>query len=216
MLWAGGLTPPLAAADDCAMTIQTTDTPPSLTKEEAEARVALISVNRYDIDVDLTDMEDGSDFRAVSTISFNCRRPGASTFVDAVLDVVSATLNGEPVSLDAIRSGRIMLSDLQAENVLVVESVQHETTAGEWVHRVGRSVGRRGVRLDVVRAGRRPPGLGLLRPAGLEGAAPVHGACAAAVDGGQQQRRPASVEPRRDGATVDVPRHARRFRRTSR
>ncbi|MEO8458004.1 MAG: aminopeptidase N [Chloroflexota bacterium] len=109
--------------------------PPSLTKREAEERAALISVNRYDIDVDVTDMLAGSDFRATSTVSFKCRKPGASTFVDAAFDVISVTLNGAPVSRDAITNGRITLDNLQADNVLVVESVQHETAAGEWVHR---------------------------------------------------------------------------------
>ena len=108
---------------------------PSLTKAEAEERAALLTVNRYDIDVDLTDLPEGSEFRAVSTISFTCRRPGASTFVDAVVDVVSATLNGSPLPANAITPGRIALSNLQEDNVLLVESVQRETSGGEWVRR---------------------------------------------------------------------------------
>lgn len=109
--------------------------PPSLTKGEAEERAALIRVGRYDIDVDLTGLVDGPDFRATSTIHFTCGDPGASTFVDAVVDVVSATLNGSVLPREAITPGRITLSNLQADNVLVVESVQRETSAGEWVHR---------------------------------------------------------------------------------
>ncbi len=64
-----------------------TDSPPSLTRREAEERAAIISVTRYDIDVDLTGIPDGPDFRAVSTIRFTCREPGKSTFVDAVVEV---------------------------------------------------------------------------------------------------------------------------------
>ena len=108
---------------------------PSLTRLEAEARAALIEVHRYDIDVDLTDLLDGPNFRAVSTIRFSCRAPGASTFVDAALDVVSATLNGQAVPDDQISPGRIQLTGLAADNVLTVESVQPETASGEWVHR---------------------------------------------------------------------------------
>ncbi len=108
---------------------------PSLTRVEAEERSALIEVERYDIDVDLTDMLEGADFRAVSTVRFSCRTPGASTFVDAALDVVSATLNGVAIGDDQISSGRIQLTDLASDNVLIVESVQSETSAGEWVHR---------------------------------------------------------------------------------
>src|SRR6185436_11408439 len=95
----------------------------------------LLSVERYDIAVDVTDMLDGPDFRAVSTIRFACRTPGASTFIDAALTVVSATLNGAAVATEQVAEGRITLTDLAADNVLVVESVQSQTAAGEWVHR---------------------------------------------------------------------------------
>ena len=108
---------------------------PSLTRVEAEERSALIEVERYDIDVDLTDMLEGADFRAVSKVRFSCRTPGASTFVDASLDVVSAKLNGIAIGDVQISGGRIQLTDLADDNVLVVESVQSETSAGEWVHR---------------------------------------------------------------------------------
>ena len=108
---------------------------PSLTRVEAEERSALIEVERYDIYIDLTDMPEGVDFRAVSTVRFSCRAPGASTFVDAALDVVSATLNDVAIGGDQISAGRIQLIDLANDNVLVVESVQSETSAGEWVRR---------------------------------------------------------------------------------
>ncbi len=111
------------------------DSLPSLTRVEAQERAALIEVERYDIDVDLTEMLDGADFRAVSTVRFSCRTPGASTFVDAALNVVSATLNGDSLGQDEVSAGRIRLSDLAEDNVLVVESVQSDTAAGEWVHR---------------------------------------------------------------------------------
>ncbi len=108
---------------------------PSLTRIEAEERAALVAVDRYAIDVDLTGLLDGPDFRAVSTVRFSCLRPGEATFVDAAVTVVSATLNGIAIGPDDISSGRIRLAGLAATNVLVVESVQSETAAGEWVHR---------------------------------------------------------------------------------
>ena len=111
------------------------DSLPSLTRVEAEQRAALIAVDRYDIDVDLMDMLEGSDFRAVSTVTFSCRTPGAATFVDAAVDVVSATLNGETIPADQISDGRIQLTGLAADNVLAVQSVQPDTAHGEWVHR---------------------------------------------------------------------------------
>jgi aminopeptidase N len=111
------------------------DSLPSLTRVEAEERAALIDVQRYDIDIDLMGMLEGADFRAACTVRFSCRVPGASTFVDAAVQVVSAWINGEPVARDRISGGRIQLTDLTEDNVLVVESVQSHTSDGEWVHR---------------------------------------------------------------------------------
>ncbi|MGZ4596522.1 MAG: aminopeptidase N [Actinomycetes bacterium] len=107
----------------------------SLTREEARQRAEIVTVHRYDIAVDLTGLEEGDAFRSVSTISFSCRAPGASTFVDCAAEVVSATLNGVPVPAGAIGDARIALTDLPAENVLVVESVQHSTSQGTGIHR---------------------------------------------------------------------------------
>ncbi len=105
-------------------------TMPSLTRVEAQERSRLLDVKRYDIQVDLMDLPDGTDLRARSTVRFSCRAPGASTFVDAAFTVVSATLNGVPIAEDQISPGRIRLGDLADENTLVVESVQPETAAG--------------------------------------------------------------------------------------
>ncbi|SEE99509.1 aminopeptidase N [Streptomyces sp. 3213] len=105
----------------------------SLTRTEAEHRAALIAVERYDVDVDLTALPDGPEVRSVSTVAFTCREPGAATFVDCAARVLSATLNG--VEVGPGEDGRIQLTGLAAHNVLRVESVQADTTAGEGVHR---------------------------------------------------------------------------------
>ncbi|MBK6016727.1 aminopeptidase N [Streptomyces sp. MBT53] len=105
----------------------------SLTRTEAEHRAALIAVERYDVDVDLTTLPDGSEVRSVSTVAFTCREPGAATFVDCAARVLSATLNG--VEVGPGEDGRIQLPALAAHNVLRVESVQADTTTGEGVHR---------------------------------------------------------------------------------
>ncbi|HEX8345131.1 MAG TPA: aminopeptidase N [Actinoplanes sp.] len=107
--------------------------PHSLTQVEAERRAALIDVQRYDIEVDLTALPTGPDVRCVSTISFTCREPGAETFVDCVAEVRSATLNGVPLAPAA--DGRIAVPGLAERNELRVESVQANTTDGEGVHR---------------------------------------------------------------------------------
>ena len=105
----------------------------SLTQTEAETRASLLSVDRYDIAVDLTDLPTGPHVRCVSTVTFTCRRPGAATFIDCAAEVVSATLNGRPLGPAA--DGRIVLDGLVDTNVLRVESVQADTTDGEGVHK---------------------------------------------------------------------------------
>ncbi len=104
----------------------------SLRQEEAVERAALLSVSSYDIAVDLTALPDGPAFRAVSTVRFTATA-GASTFVDCCAEVESATLNGEP--LPPAEEGRIVLDGLADDNVLVVASVQADTTHGRGVHR---------------------------------------------------------------------------------
>ncbi|MFJ3898849.1 aminopeptidase N [Streptomyces sp. NPDC090083] len=105
----------------------------SLTRVEAERRAELIAVERYDVAVDLTALPDGPEVRSVSTVAFTCREPGAETFVDCAAQVLGATLNG--VALEPAEDGRIRLPDLAGRNVLRVESVQADTTAGEGVHK---------------------------------------------------------------------------------
>jgi aminopeptidase N len=107
----------------------------SLTRDEAAERAALLAVDRYDIDVDLTELPEGDAFRAVSTITFSCARPGASTFVDCLAEVESATLNGVQLAAEAVADGRIALAGLQADNTLVVASVQRSTRLGAGVKR---------------------------------------------------------------------------------
>ncbi|MCA1711088.1 MAG: aminopeptidase N [Actinobacteria bacterium] len=106
---------------------------PSLRQDEARTRAELLEVQRYDLDVDLTGLLEGDGFRSVSTVTFACREPGASTFVDCEAEVESAVLNGSP--LPAAADGRIRLPDLQADNVLIVTSVQRNTGARTGVHR---------------------------------------------------------------------------------
>ncbi len=107
----------------------------SLTREEARERAELISIDRYDVAVDLRALFDGEVWAATSTISFTCRTPGASTFVDCVGKVSSVTLNGRELDPGTAERGRIPLSDLAADNVLVVSSAQHDTSSGNSILR---------------------------------------------------------------------------------
>ena len=105
----------------------------SLTQAEAEARAALIDVQRYDIEVDLSALPTGPEVRCTSVMTFTCAEPGAGSFVDCVAEVVAATLNG--VALAPAEGGRITLTDLQARQRPHVETVQADTSEGEGVHR---------------------------------------------------------------------------------
>ena len=106
----------------------------SLTQNEAEQRASLLIVARYDVELDLTALPTGPALRSVSSVRFTCREQGASSFVDCVADVVSATLDGAP--LPPAVDGRIALPLLGGEHVLRVEAVQVQTTDGEGVRRV--------------------------------------------------------------------------------
>jgi aminopeptidase N len=107
----------------------------SLTREEARDRAELISVERYDVAVDLRAMFEGEVWGATSTIAFTCRTPGATTFVDCVGTVSSVTLNGRTLDPATAERGRIPLPDLAADNVLVVSSAQHDTSSGNAILR---------------------------------------------------------------------------------
>lgn len=105
----------------------------SLTRTEAERRAALLTVERYEVDIDFTALPDGPEVRCVSTVTFTCHQPGADTFVDCAAEVLGATLNG--TALTPTGDGRIPLPALAERNVLRVESVQADTATGEGVHR---------------------------------------------------------------------------------
>ena len=105
----------------------------SLRQEEAVERAALLSVTSYDIAIDLTDLVDGPDFRAVSTMRFTATA-GASTFVDCCAEVESATLNGEP--LPAAEEGRIALAGPRRRTTSWWSPPSRATPrTGEGVHR---------------------------------------------------------------------------------
>ncbi len=107
----------------------------SLTHAEAALRARQIAVDRYDIDVDLTGLLEGERFASVSTVTFTCTEPGASTFVDCAADITSATLNGAALDLSTASEGRLPLPDLAADNVLVVAAETTNTAAGEGILR---------------------------------------------------------------------------------
>ena len=84
----------------------------NLTRDEARDRADLITVQSYEISLDLTGGE--ITFRSDTTITFTAAQPGAATFVDLVApEVREITLNGAPVDLTAAVGDRILLTGLE-------------------------------------------------------------------------------------------------------
>ncbi|MCQ0000530.1 aminopeptidase N [Streptomyces sudanensis] len=114
----------------------------NLSREEARERAALLSVDGYDVALDVRSAVGGSEaeeptFRSVTTIRFRCAAPGASTFADLVApSVTSVVLNGRELDPSAVFDGaRIALDGLAEENVLVVDAQCAYSRTGEGLHR---------------------------------------------------------------------------------
>ena len=104
----------------------------NLTRAEAQERAALLSVESYDIALDLTTGPDT--FRSTTTVRFAASGP--STFIDAITaQVHSITLNGAPVAVSAADGSRIRLDGLSAANELIVDADFAYTNTGEGLHR---------------------------------------------------------------------------------
>ena len=84
----------------------------NLTRDEAIARAALVSVDHYDVALDLTTSE--KTFRSTTTVTFSSPEPGASTFIDLIADSVqSITLNGDQLDPEKHFDGvRVQLPQL--------------------------------------------------------------------------------------------------------
>ncbi|GAA1354482.1 aminopeptidase N [Arthrobacter koreensis] len=106
----------------------------NLTRAEARERAELISVDSYDINLDLTR---GDEVFGSTTVVRFAATPGASTFIDAVTAKVHrVTLNGVGLDPEEVSDGvRIQLPNLAASNELVVEADALYMNTGEGLHR---------------------------------------------------------------------------------
>ncbi|MFG2356149.1 aminopeptidase N [Streptomyces sp. NPDC048521] len=114
----------------------------NLSRDEARERAALLSVDGYDVSLDLRSaVGDGHGeprtFRSVTTVRFRCNEPGASSFADLIAPSVTAvSLNGKDLDPSEVFDGsRIALEDLAAENELVVDAQCAYSRTGEGLHR---------------------------------------------------------------------------------
>ncbi|MFQ6172983.1 aminopeptidase N [Oryzobacter sp. R7] len=107
----------------------------NLTREEAAARAALVTVDTHDVELDVT--RGPETFATTSTIRFSCAEPGAETFLDFVgASVERITVNG--VDLDPAEhyaDSRVRLTGLAADNEVVVAATGRFTNTGEGLHR---------------------------------------------------------------------------------
>ncbi|UGY91443.1 aminopeptidase N [Streptomyces gobiensis] len=109
----------------------------NLTRDEAQERARLLTVDSYDIELDLSGAQEGGTFRSVTTVRFDAREPGAS-FIDLVAPTVhEAVLNGEALDPgEVFADSRIALPSLLAgRNELKVVADCAYTNTGEGLHR---------------------------------------------------------------------------------
>ncbi|OMC51679.1 aminopeptidase N [Mycobacterium sp. IS-836] len=112
---------------------------PNLTRDQAVERAALITVDSYQINVDLTDGSGAPGertFRSTTTVVFDALA-GADTVIDIAAEVIhSATLNGRELDVSGYdESTGIALSGLADRNVVVVDADFRYSNTGEGLHR---------------------------------------------------------------------------------
>jgi aminopeptidase N len=107
----------------------------NLTRDEAAERAAHLTVQSYDVTLDVTTGPEV--FRSTTVLRFSSERPGSSTFVDLVArDVHEITLNGRALDPAVVfADSRIELSDLLAVNELRVVADCLYMNTGEGLHR---------------------------------------------------------------------------------
>ena len=105
---------------------------PSLTVDGARTRAAALSVQSYDVDLDLT--QGDRTFGSTTTIRFRATDP--STWLDVKPDeLISVTLNGAAVDVAGLNDGRLELTGLEPDNELVVVASMLYSHDGEGLHR---------------------------------------------------------------------------------
>ncbi|MVO84497.1 aminopeptidase N [Streptomyces sp. p1417] len=122
----------------------------NLTREEAQQRAKLLTVDSYEIDLDLSGAQGGGTsrsngaesgggtYRSVTTVRFESAEANAETFIDLVAPAVhEVVLNGHSVDVAAaFRDSRITLKHLrEGANELKVVADCEYTNTGEGLHR---------------------------------------------------------------------------------
>jgi aminopeptidase N len=112
---------------------------PNLTRDQAVERAALITVDGYQIDLDIADGNGAPGertFRSTTTVEFDALA-GGDTVIDIAAETVrSASLNGHELDVSGYdESIGIPLRGLADHNVLVVDADCRYSNTGEGLHR---------------------------------------------------------------------------------
>ncbi len=110
----------------------------NLTREEAQQRARLITVDSYEIDLNLSGAQEGGTFRSETVVRFDSAEDGADSFIDLIAPTVhQVVLNGrELVPAEVFQNSRIALPRLAAgRNELKVVADCAYTNTGEGLHR---------------------------------------------------------------------------------
>ena len=105
----------------------------NLTSKEASDRSAILKIDNYKVDLDVTTGAETFNSKAVITFSAT---PGSNTFIDAMAKrIITATLNGVAIDTSNYDGESIFLNNLAAENTLVIEMEAIYSKTGEGLHR---------------------------------------------------------------------------------
>ncbi|MEV0369308.1 aminopeptidase N [Streptomyces sp. NPDC050636] len=110
----------------------------NLTRDEAQQRARLLTVDAYEIDLDLSGAQEGGTYRSATTVRFDAAEAGADSFIDLVAPAVhEVVLNGEALDpAEVFKDSRIALPGLLAgRNELTVVADCAYTNTGEGLHR---------------------------------------------------------------------------------
>ena len=110
----------------------------NLTRDEAQQRARLLTVDAYEIDLDLSGAQEGGTYRSVTTVRFDAAEAGAESFIDLVAPTVhEVVLNGRALDpAEVFEDSHIALAGLRAGgNELTVVADCAYTNTGEGLHR---------------------------------------------------------------------------------
>ncbi|WP_182908654.1 aminopeptidase N [Microbispora sp. H13382] len=108
----------------------------NLTRDEARERARLLSVQSYQVELDLTEGEER--YESITTVHFTSDREGADTFIDLHgAHVRKVVLNGRELDVSTYdaEKGRIPLPGLAGHNELRVDADCSYMRTGEGLHR---------------------------------------------------------------------------------